>query len=71
MSGFLKCQTAFVVSLDVKMVFGVGGPSVVSRILTYVETHGHVAPALLEEMKDVTGSACSENCGWSFVTHVA
>ena len=64
--GFFKCQTAFMASLDVKTPFDVAKPSVVSRKLTYVGTRGHVVEALLEEMKDVRGSACSENCDTGF-----
>ena len=44
-------------------------PSVVSRILTCVGTHGHVVAALLEETKDVTGSGCFETCETGSATH--
>ena len=43
-------------SVDVKMAF------VVSMILSLTGVHGHLTAALLAEMQDVQGSACSENC---------
>ena len=53
-------------SLDVRSALDVAKPSVVSRTLAYMGTHGHVAAALLEEMKDVRGSVCFENCETEF-----
>ena len=38
---------------DVKTAFDVAKPSVVSKILTFMETHGRVAAAVLDEMKVV------------------
>ena len=40
-------------------------PSVVSKIVTLTETHGHVLAALLAQMKDLR-SACFENCEAEF-----
>ena len=45
--------TAFMASLDVR-TFEVAKPG--------VGTRGHVVAALLEEMKDIRGSACFKNC---------
>ena len=42
-------------SLDVKTAFDVARPSVVSKILTLIGTHGHVVAAILAEMQDVQG----------------
>ena len=53
-------------SLDVKTAFDVAKPSVVSKILSLIGTHGHVVAALLAEMQDVQGSACFENCETEF-----
>ena len=64
--GFFKYQTAFVARLDVKTAFDVAKPSVVSRLLTHMETHAHVVATLLEEVKDLRGSACFENCETEF-----
>ena len=38
-----------------------------SRILADMGTHGHVVAALLQEMKDVKGPACFENCETEFL----
>ena len=54
------------ISHDVKTAFDVAKPSVVSRILTLMGVHGHVAAALVAEMQDVEGSACFENCETQF-----
>ena len=43
--------------LDVTTVLAVVTPSVVSGMLIYVETDGHVVPAILEEIKDEQGSS--------------
>ena len=53
-------------SLDVRTAFDVARWSVVSRVLTYMGAHEHVVAALLEEMKDVRGSACFENSETEF-----
>ena len=46
----------------VKTAFDVAMPSVVSHLpfqkKTLTVTHGHIVAALLEEMKDLKGSAC-------------
>ena len=63
--------SAFVASLDVKPTFDVANPSVVSKILTHTETHGHVVAAVLEEMKDGGSSACFENCDTQLRIHGA
>ena len=60
--GFYRYNTAFLASLDVKTVFDVAKPSVVSRILSLTGVHGHVVAALLAEMQDVQGLACFESC---------
>ena len=59
--GFFRYNTAFLASLDVKKAFDVAKPSVVSRILSQIGVHGHVAATLPAEMQDVQGSACFEN----------
>ena len=41
-------------------------PSVVSKILSLIGSHGHVVAALLAEMQDVEGTACFENCETEF-----
>ena len=64
--GFLKYQTAFVASLNVRTAFDVAKPSVVSTILTCMEIHNPVVAALLEEVKNVRGSACFETCEAEF-----
>ena len=56
----------YMASLDVKTAFGVDRPSVVSKILSLIRTHGHVVAALLAEMQDVKGSACFEHCETEF-----
>ena len=53
-------------NLDVKTAFDVAKPSVVSKILSLIGTHGHVVAALLAEMQDTKGSACFENCETNF-----
>ena len=53
-------------SLDVRSAHDVAKPSMVSRILAHMGTHGHVVGALLEEMKDVRGSPCFDNCETEF-----
>ena len=53
-------------SLDVKTAFDVVKPSVASMILPLTGVHGHVVAGLLAEIKDVTGSACFENCETTF-----
>ena len=52
--------------LDVRTALHVAKCSVVCKMLTHMETHGHVAAALLEEMKDVRSSACFENSETEF-----
>ena len=69
-SGVQVTHTAFVASLYVRTAFDVATPFVVSRIPTCMVTHGHVVAALLEEMKDVWGSA-SKTTRQSFVLHDA
>ena len=64
--GFIRYNTAFMASLDVKTAFDVAKPSMVSKIRTLTGLHGHVATALLAEMQDVRGSACSENSETEF-----
>ena len=59
--GFYRYNTAFMASLDVKTAFDVAKPSVVSRLLTLTDVHGHLTAALLSEMQDVRGSSCLEN----------
>ena len=49
-------------SLHVKTAFDVAKPSAVSHIMTSNDTNGYLVAAFLEEMKDVRGSACIENC---------
>ena len=51
--GKFKYKTMYVASLDVKTAFDVAKPSVVSKILSLIDTHGHVVSALLAEMQDV------------------
>ena len=58
--GFNKYQTTFMASLDVRAAFDVAKPRLVARMLTMMDVHAHVV-AMLEEMKDVRGSACFEN----------
>ena len=60
--GKFKYKTMYIASLDVKTAFDVAKPSVVSKILSLIGTHGHVVAALLAGMQDVKGSACFENC---------
>ena len=45
-----------------KTAFDVAKPSAVSHIMTSLDTNGYLVAAFLEEMKDVRGSACIENC---------
>ena len=56
----------YMASLDVKTAFDVARPSVVSKILSFIVSHGHVVAALLAEMQDVKGSACFETCETEF-----
>ena len=56
-----RYKTVYMASLDVKTAFDVARPSVVSKILSLIGTHGHVVAALLAEMQDVKGSACFED----------
>ena len=56
--GKFKYRTMYMASMDVKTAFDVAKPSVVSKILSLIGTHGHVVAALLAEMQDVKGSAC-------------
>ena len=55
--GRLRCNTAFMASLNVKTAFDVANPSLATKILTLTGFHGHLTAALLAEMKDVRGSA--------------
>ena len=64
--GKFRYKTMYMASLDVKTAFDVARPSVVSKILSLIGTHGHVVAALLAEMQDVKGSACSETCETEF-----
>ena len=61
-----KYKTMYMASLDVKTAFDVAKPSVVSKILSLIGTHGHVVAALLAQMQVVKGSACFENCETEF-----
>ena len=45
----------YMASLDVKTAFDVSKPSVASKILSLIGTHGHVVAALLAEMQDMKG----------------
>ena len=65
-SGVLQVSDFVYGQPHVKTAFGVAKHSVVSRTLTYMATRGHVVAALLEEMMDVRGSACFENCETQF-----
>ena len=62
---FFKCQTLVVASSNEKTAFD-ARPPVVSRIVTDLGTHGHVVAGPLEEIMDVRGSACCENCETEF-----
>ena len=64
--GKFRYKTMYMASLDVKTAFDVARPSVVSKILSIIGTHGHVVAALLAEMHNVKGSACFENCETEF-----
>ena len=64
--GKFRYKTMYMASLDVKTAFDVARPSVVSKILSLIGTHGHVVAALLAEMQDVKGSACFETCETEF-----
>ena len=64
--GQFKYKTMYMASLDVKTAFDVARPSVVSKILSLIGTHGHVVAALLAEMQNVRGLACFENCETDF-----
>ena len=64
--GKFKYKTMYFARLDVKTAFHVAKPSVLSKILSLIDTHSHVVAALLAEMQDVKGSACFENCETDF-----
>ena len=64
--GKFRYKTMYMASLDVKTAFDVARPSVVSKVLSLIGTHGHLVAALFAEMQDVKGSACFENCETEF-----
>ena len=64
--GLFGCTIAFMASLDVKVVFDVAKLAVAWKILALTGVHGQVVAGSLAEMKDVTGSACFENCEPTF-----
>ena len=60
-SGFFRCRTAFVASLDVMTAFDVAKPAVMSKVLSFKDV------ASLAEMQDVQGlPRFRVYCTWHF-----
>ena len=64
--GLLKYKTTVKESFGATTACDEAKPSVASNILSLIGVHGPVMAALLAAMKDVTGSACIENCETTF-----